>query len=170
MIYADNAWKMVLKHYFRLSELCILYFTYVYFKCLTSICWFCHMRKIIQHAVFLFNFTLCTQKKTCIFHQQSKKIHFDLNLSLFPLFWLNTILVTNHWNRSHLSRIFPKFLTFTLHTFVLTRMCRSCSPMLSRAYFGALKWLQTQIQHWGGKNHTSVSRFVTRIVVVVLCI
>ena len=75
-----------------------------------------------------------------------------------------TILVTNRWNRSHLSWIFSKFLTFTLHTFVLTQMCPSPSPMLSRAYFGALKWLQTQINIGKGKNHTSVSRFVTRIV------
>ena len=33
----------------------------------------------------------------------------------------------------------PKFLTFTLHTFVLTQMCRSPSPMLSRGYFGSGK-------------------------------
>ena len=63
--------------------------------------------------------------------------------------------VTNRWNRSHLSadlsRIFSKFLTFTLHTFVLTQMCRSPSPMLSWAYFGALKWLQTQINIGEGK-------------------
>ena len=46
---------------------------------------------------------------------------------------------------------FSKFLTFTLHTFVLTQMCPSPSPMLSRAYFGALKWLQTQINIGEGK-------------------
>ena len=43
-------------------------------------------------------------------------------------------------------------------------MCPSPSPMLFRAYFGALKWLQTQINIGKEKNHTSVSRFVTRIV------
>ena len=85
-----------------------------------------------------------TKKKTRIFHQRSKKIHLDLNLSLFPLFRLNTILI-NRWNRSHSSWIFSTFLTFTLHTFVLTQVCPSPSPRLSRAYFGALKWLQTQI-------------------------
>ena len=119
---------------------------------------FCHTRKIIQHTVFLFHSVLYVheiklkkqktknkKKKTRIFHQRSQKIHLDLNLSLFLLFRLNTILVTNRWNRSHLSWIFSKFLTFTLHTFVLTQMCPSPSPMLSRAYFGALKWLQTQI-------------------------
>ena len=145
----DLRWqrKMVLKHYFRLSELCTLYFTYVFCMPYSHLS-FCHMRKIIQHTAFLFNFTLCTrtkeQNKTHIFHQRPQKIHLDLNLSLFPLFRLNTILVTNRWNRSHLSWIFSKFLTFTLHTFVLPQMCRSPSPMLSRAYFGALKWLQTQ--------------------------
>ena len=69
----------------------------------------------------------------------------------FPIPKGATILVTNRWNRSHLSWIFSKFLTFTLHTFVLTQMCRSPSPMLSRAYFGALKWLQTQINIGEGK-------------------
>ena len=159
--------KMVLKHYFRLSELCTLYFTYVFWMPYSHLS-FCHMRKIIQHTAFLFNFTLCTrtkeQNKTHIFHQRPQKIHLDLNLSLFPLFRLNTILVTNRWNRSHLSWIFPKFLTFTLHTFVLTQMCPSPSLMLSRAYFEALKWLQTQINIGEMENHTSVSRFVTSIV------
>ena len=46
---------------------------------------FCPTRKIIQHTVFLFNFTLCTRQKTRIFHQRSQKIHLDLNLSLFRL-------------------------------------------------------------------------------------
>ena len=91
------------------------------------------------------------EKKKRIFHERSKKNHFDLNLSLFPLFRLNTILVTNRWNRSHLSWILSKFLTFMLHTFVLTQICHSPSPMLSRAYFGALKWLQTQINIGEGK-------------------
>ena len=66
-------------------------------------------------------------------------------------FQFTTILVTNHWNRSHLSWIFSKFLTFSLHTFVLTQTCLSPSPMLSWAYFGALKWLQTQINFGEGK-------------------
>ena len=54
---------------------------------------------------------------------------------------LATILVTNHWNKTHFSWIFGKFCTFTLHTFVLTLMCPSPSPMLSHAYFGALRRL-----------------------------
>ena len=91
---------------------------------------FCPTWKIIQHTVFLFNFTLCTRPKTRIFHQRSQKIHLELNPSLFPLFLLNTILVTNRWNRSHLSWIFFKFLTFTPDTFVLTYICPSPSPML----------------------------------------
>ena len=59
--------------------------------------------------------------------------------------------VTNRWNRSHLSWIFSKLLTFTLHIFVLTQMYPSPTPMLIRAYFGALKWLQTQINIGKGK-------------------
>ena len=34
-----------------------------------------------------------------------------------------------------------KFLTFTLHTILLTQMCPSPSPMLSHAYFKALRRL-----------------------------
>ena len=34
-----------------------------------------------------------------------------------------------------------KFLTFTLHTFVLIQTSPSSSPMLSHPYFGALRWL-----------------------------
>ena len=54
---------------------------------------------------------------------------------------LATILITNHWNKTCFSWIFGKFCTFTLHTFVLTLMCPSPSPMLSHAYFGALRRL-----------------------------
>ena len=65
-----------------------------------------------------------------------------------------TVLVTNRWNRRHLSWIFFKFLSFTLHTFVLTQMYPSPSPMVSHAYFGALRWLQYPNQHWErGKSH-----------------
>ena len=63
-----------------------------------------------------------------------------------------TTLVTNRWNRSHLSWIFSNFFTFALHTLFLTQMCPSPSPMLSRAYFGALKWLQTQINMTGERG------------------
>ena len=64
------------------------------------------------------------------------------------------IVVTIRWNKSHFYWIFSKFLTFTLHTFVLTQMLPSPSPMLGHAYFGALRWLQYSNQHWGrGKLH-----------------
>ena len=109
---------------------------------------FYHTRKLIQHTIY-FMYT----KKKAYLPSTVQKNHFDLNLSLFPLFRLNTILVTNRWNRSHLSWILSKFLTFTLHTFVLTQICRSPSPMLSQAYFGALKWVQTQINIGEGKLH-----------------
>ena len=107
---------------------------------------FYHTRKLIQHTIY-FMYT----KKKAYLPSTVQKNHFDLNLSLFPLFRLNTILVTNRWNRSHLSWILSKFLTFTLHTLVLTQICRSPSPMLSQAYFGALKWVQTQINIGEGK-------------------
>ena len=54
-----------------------------------------------------------------------------------------------------------KFLTFTLHTFLLTQMCPSPSPMLSHAYFEALRRLQ--YPNWGRETYTSVSRFLTSI-------
>ena len=127
---------------------------------------FCHTQKIIQHTVFLFNFTLFTRKKkkTCIFHQRSQKIHLDLNLSLFPLFRLNTILVTNRWNRSRFSWIFSKLLTFTLHTFVFTQMCPSPSPVF-RATRILEHWndCNTQINIEEGETHTSVTIIVVII-------
>ena len=59
---------------------------------------------------------------------------------------------------------FRKFLTFTFLTFVLTQMC----PLLPQC------WATHILEHWDdcntqvnigeGENHTSVSRFVTRIV------
>ena len=84
-------------------------------------------------------------------HKSKESVLHDTTYQFSNLSMKTTILVTNRWNRSHLSWIFSKFLTFTLHTFVLTQMCRSPSPMLSRAYFGALKWLQTQINIGEGK-------------------
>ena len=71
---------------------------------------------------------------------------------------LATILVTNHWNKTRFSWIFGKFCTVSLHTFVLTLMCPS--PILEH-------WddCNIQINIREGENHTSVSRFVTSIVV-----
>ena len=57
----------------------------------------------------------------------------------------------------------PKFLTLTLHTFVLTQMCPSPSLILSHAYFEALRRLQYPNQHWEGETHTRVTRFLTSI-------
>ena len=79
-----------------------------------------------------------------------------INFRTYP--WRTTILVTNRWNRSHLSWIFSKFLTFTLHTFVLTQI-----PNVEPSVFWSTEMTANPNQHWGGKNHTSVSRFVTRI-------
>ena len=55
-------------------------------------------------------------------------------------------------------------LTFTVHTFVLTQMLPSSSPVLSHAYFGAREDCNTQINFGEGEMHTSVSRFLTSIV------
>ena len=54
----------------------------------------------------------------------------------------------------------PKFLTLTLHTFVLTQMCPSPSLILSHAYFEALRRLQYPNQHWGrGSAHKCFNIF-----------
>ena len=72
-----------------------------------------------------------------------------------------TMFVTNRW-------IFSSFFTFTLYTLVLTPMCPSPSPMLSRAYFhwNDCKPKSTWLGSGVAENHSSVStRFVTSIVV-----
>ena len=56
------------------------------------------------------------------------------------------ILVTNRWNRSICLEFSPNFLHSRF-----TPLFSLKSPMLSRAYFGALKWLQTQINIGEGK-------------------
>ena len=76
---------------------------------------------------------------------QSAPITMGFNFTLVALWILlvsrATILVTSRWNRSHLSWIFSKFLTFTPDTFVLTYICPSPSAMLSQAYFEAVRRL-----------------------------
>ena len=56
-----------------------------------------------------------------------------------------------------------KFLTFTLHPFVLTQRCPSPSPRLSHAYFVAPRRLQYKINIGEGEAHTGVSIFLTSI-------
>ena len=55
----ENGFKILLQ---TVSELCTLYNTYVFLMPYFHLS-FCHMRKISQYTVFLFNFTLCTRKK-----------------------------------------------------------------------------------------------------------
>ena len=93
-----------------------------------------------------------------LFHEWRTKITSKTASSLFSVCrveaWQGypTMLVTNRWNRSHLSWIFSKFFTFILYTLVLTQSTPLLnSPMLSRAYFGALKWLRTEINIGEGK-------------------
>ena len=109
------------------------------------------------HVTNILVFNLCSRnnwiKLTAGWHLREK--NWSSQCTGFRLIVWTTILVTNRWNSSHLSWIFSKFLTFTLHTFVLTQMCPSPSLILSRAYFGALKWLQTQI-NIGEKKITQV--------------
>ena len=57
-----------------------------------------------------------------------------------------------------------KFLTFTLHTFVLSQMCPSSSPVLSHVYFG--DHCNSQIYIGEGEMHTSFSTFLTGIVLI----
>ena len=71
-----------------------------------------------------------------------------------PLFALNsaTILVTNHWNRHRFSRIFwNNHEISTSHCFPPWNV-PSPSPMLSHAYFEALRPLWYPNQHWGRGN------------------
>ena len=75
-------------------------------------------------------------------------------------------VLTNRWNRSHLSWIFSNFFTFTLHTFVLTQMCPLFFPNVEPSVFWSIEMTANPNQHWGVENHTSVSRFVTRIVAI----
>ena len=124
----------------------------------------CHMRKIIQHTVFLFNFTLCTRKKTRTFHQWSQKIHLDLNLSLFPVFRLNTILITNLETGAICLEFSPDFL----HSLLTPSFSLTFAPLLPQCWARRIlkQWddCNTQINIGEGENHTSVSRFVTSIV------
>ena len=75
-----------------------------------------------------------------------------------------TILVTNRWNRSHFSWIFFKFLTFTVHTFVLNQMCPSPSQCWAMCILEHWDDCNTQVNIGEEENEPSVSRFVTSIV------
>ena len=82
-------------------------------------------------------------------------------VSLGCLRHYSTIFVTNRLNRNHFSWIFSKFLTFTLHSFVVTQMC--LSPILEH-------WddCHIQINIGEGQTRTIVSRFFTSIVALFL--
>ena len=56
-------------------------------------------------------------------------------------------------NRSHLSEIFSRLLTLTLHTFILTQMSLSF-PNVEPHVFWSTEWLQYLKRHWErGKSH-----------------
>ena len=62
-------------------------------------------------------------------------------------------------------KFYPNFLHLLFTPLFSLKCAPFPSPMLSHVYFGAWsRWLQYLNQHWGGENHTSVSRFVTSIV------
>ena len=63
-----------------------------------------------------------------------------------------------------MSWIFYKFLTLTLHTFVVTQMCPISFPNVEPSVIWSTEMTANPNQHWGAENHTSVSRFVTGIV------
>ena len=74
-----------------------------------------------------------------------------------------TILVTNRWNRSHLSWIFSTFLTFTLHTFVLIQlMCRSPTEMTAIPKSTLGKGKITQVFQWQRSYHQLKSLWKTK--------
>ena len=77
----------------------------------------------------------------------------------------STILITNRWNRSHLSLEFsPNFL----HSLLTSSFSLKFAPLLPQCWATRIldQWddCNTQINIGEGENHTSVSRFVTRIV------
>ena len=127
----------------------------------------------------LFLFTMVFQgqiRRSLLIYNVLKALSFSIykvftgrNQSLFRfsvfLQGETTILVTNSWNRSHLSWIFSKFLTFTPDTQMFSL---KCAPLLPQC------WATRILEHWDdcntrintgeGENHTSVSRFVTSVV------
>ena len=126
---------------------------------------FCYTRKIIQHTVFLFNFSLCTRKKTRIFHQRSKKKN---SLWSEPVFISS--LPTKYNTRHKSLKQEPFVLNFLQISYIhASHLCSPSDvplsfPNVKPSVFWSTEMTANPIQHWGGKNHSSVSRFVTRIV------
>ena len=118
------------------------------------------IKSLIFHEIVAYQELFCVACSRLSDSRMTHKCKARENVSAWP-----TILVTNRWNGSHLSWIFSKFLTFTLHTFVLTQMCQLSFPNVEPSVFWSNEMTADPNQHWGAENHKSVSRFVTRIVV-----
>ena len=74
---------------------------------------------------------------------------------VLPTSKLNTILVTNRWNRSHLSEFSPNFL----HSLLTPSLSVKCTPLLPQCWATRIyeHWdddCNIQINNWGrGKSH-----------------
>ena len=127
---------------------------------------FCHTQKIIQHTVFLFNFTLFTRKK--------KKKGSSINgPKKFTLIWichyfLSSDLIQYSSQIVETEAICLEFSPNFLHSLQTPSFSLKCAPLLPQC------WATHILEHWDdsntqinigeGENHTSVSRFVTSIV------
>ena len=127
---------------------------------------FCHTQKIIQHTVFLFNFTLFTHTH--------KSVHL---LSTVPKNspWSESVIISSlptKYNTCHKSlKQEPFVLNFLQISYIHSRhtsFSLKCAPLLPQC------WATHILEHWDdcntqinigeGENHASVSRFVTSIV------
>ena len=123
---------------------------------------FCHTRKIIQHTVFIFIFTLCTQKNTYLPSTVQKNSP-----------WSEPVIISSRPTKYNTRHKSLKREPFVLNFFQISYSHSShlCShsnapPLLSQC------WPERILEHWndckpkstlGAENHTSVSRFVRRI-------
>ena len=125
---------------------------------------FCPTRKIIQHTVFLFNFTLCTRQKNTYLPSTVPKNS--------P--WSEPVIISSlptKYNTRHKSlKQEPFVLNFLQISYIhASHLCSHSNvplsfPNVEPSVFWSTEMTANPNQHWGGKNHTSVSRFVTRIV------
>ena len=155
--------KMVLKHYFGAS----LHYSVYYICTLNALLpsSFCPTRKIIQHTVFLFKFTLCTRQKNTYFPSTVPKNSpwsEPVIISSFP---------TKYNTRPKSLKQEPFALNFLQisysHSWHLSFWLKF-APLLPQCWATRIleQWdnCNTKINVGEGENHTSVSRFATSIV------
>ena len=124
---------------------------------------FSHTRKIIYHTVFLFNFTLWRRKKHVSSLDGPKNSP-----------WSEPVIISSpptKYNTRHKSlKQRPFVLNFLRISFIHSwHLCSQLNvplsfPNVEPRIFWSTEMTAIPNQHWGGENHTSVSRFVTSIV------